>query len=155
MDRAADAGALSSTIGHVPADYHMKLSNLKAFDHSQVHVINSVDVHNTYLGVHPSPKASACKAKSTLYASCLFLTATKDVTRDDVLAWLLKSSINFDIIQRDNFERHTPETGQWLLNSTDFQKWMDSGPNIVWCHGIRKYDAMLYLSILTCDSRCR
>ena len=38
--------------------------------------------------------------------------------------------------KQDNvFSDHHPGTGQWFLESDQFQNWLDSNPTNLWCHG--------------------
>jgi hypothetical protein len=56
--------------------------------------------------------------------------------RDDVLANL--SLLDFHEKQKDVFANHHRGTGQWLLNTYNFQKWFtDKETSVLWCPGIR------------------
>ncbi|TAQ84511.1 hypothetical protein B7494_g7175 [Chlorociboria aeruginascens] len=55
--------------------------------------------------------------------------------RENILTKL--SSLDFDEYQRDAFAKHHPKTGQWLLETDEFQRWFrGNGPSILWCPGI-------------------
>jgi hypothetical protein len=49
------------------------------------------------------------------------------------------SSLNFYVVQENTFGRHTPGTGQWLLNDKTFQHLISTSGGIMWCHGMRRY----------------
>ena len=54
----------------------------------------------------------------------------------EAIAWL--SPLNFRIKQNDVFRAYHPGTGRWLLQSTEFQDWLDGGTKTIWCPGIRE-----------------
>jgi ankyrin repeat domain-containing protein 50 len=56
--------------------------------------------------------------------------------RDDILATL--SPLDFHEKQNDVFANHHLGTGQWLLNTDQFQKWFTGKEtSVLWCPGIR------------------
>jgi len=54
--------------------------------------------------------------------------------REEVLAWLSKE--NFKESQHDIRSRRLKNTGQWLLDNPDFQKWLNEDLSILWCEGL-------------------
>jgi len=54
--------------------------------------------------------------------------------REETLEWLSKE--NFKDIQDDVRNRRLENTGQWLLDSLDFQNWLNDGLSILWCEGL-------------------
>lgn len=57
--------------------------------------------------------------------------------RLDVLRWVSKMPTDdHHTIARD---KRTPQTGQWILQKQEFQRWIESSsPLLLWIHGIRK-----------------
>ena len=66
---------------------------------------------------------------------------TLDKESMEAIAWL--SPLNFRIKQNDVFRACHPGTGRWLLQSTEFQDWLDGGTKTIWCPGIRESWAQL------------
>ena len=58
----------------------------------------------------------------------------QDEERHAILSWL--SPLDFAAIQSDLIRRHTKNTGQWLLHSSEFRKWKDGTEKTLFCHGI-------------------
>jgi hypothetical protein len=56
--------------------------------------------------------------------------------RRKILVWLSKR--NFWTNQLDYFARAEEGTGQWLLDSPEFKKWIEGGKHFLWCCGDRK-----------------
>jgi hypothetical protein len=54
--------------------------------------------------------------------------------REEVLEWLSKE--NFKENQHDIRSRRLKNTGQWLLDNPDFQKWLNEDLSILWCEGL-------------------
>ncbi|KAH6618287.1 hypothetical protein B0J18DRAFT_275640 [Chaetomium sp. MPI-SDFR-AT-0129] len=55
--------------------------------------------------------------------------------RKELLAWL--SDLEFHDKQRDAFAKHHQSTGEWLLSSEPFQRWLrDEKTTTIWCPGI-------------------
>lgn len=52
----------------------------------------------------------------------------------EILDWL--SPIDYSPLQSDFFNRHQEGTGQWLLNSEEFQTWVDTAKQTLFCPGI-------------------
>ena len=53
---------------------------------------------------------------------------------ETVLEWL--TPIDYAPQQGDYFKRQQPGTGQWLLDSAEFQTWLDTGNQTLFCPGI-------------------
>ncbi|KAH6714552.1 nucleoside phosphorylase [Leptodontidium sp. MPI-SDFR-AT-0119] len=60
----------------------------------------------------------------------------KDILSQDleILDWL--TPINYGPQQSDFINRRQPGTGQWLLDSLDFQKWLETSQQTLFCPGI-------------------
>ncbi|KAF7181190.1 hypothetical protein CNMCM7691_000319 [Aspergillus felis] len=56
------------------------------------------------------------------------------VDRDGICNWL--SEVNYGPKHSDTFERKQEGTGEWLLNSIKFQKWLIDRKQTLLCHGI-------------------
>jgi Cdc6-like AAA superfamily ATPase len=52
----------------------------------------------------------------------------------EVLNWL--TSIDYGPQQRDSIGRRQPGTGQWLLDSTEYQAWLKTSKQTLFCPGI-------------------
>lgn len=50
--------------------------------------------------------------------------------------WL--SPLNFKLVQDEIFYDRQDGTGQWLLESEEFQGWRDGRAETLWCHGLRE-----------------
>lgn len=49
------------------------------------------------------------------------------------------SEQSFHTKQRDTFSKHSEGTGQWMVESNEFQQWFQGSQNsVLWCYGIRK-----------------
>ena len=46
------------------------------------------------------------------------------------------SPLDFIVKQEEVFAVHEPGTGQWLLDSSAFRKWIDGAIQVLWCYGI-------------------
>jgi hypothetical protein len=53
----------------------------------------------------------------------------------DIVAWL--SPLHFETKQKDAFSRHQEGTGQWMLDSKEFNDWFSGSGRTLWCPGIR------------------
>jgi hypothetical protein len=51
-----------------------------------------------------------------------------------ILNWL--TPIDYSLQQNDFISRRQPGTGQWLLNSPEFQSWLQTNGQILFCPGI-------------------
>lgn len=59
-----------------------------------------------------------------------------DPDSNTLIAWL--SALNFATVLRAHCNKRTPETGKWLLQLQDFQRWIsddDTDNRILWCKG--------------------
>jgi ankyrin repeat protein len=52
----------------------------------------------------------------------------------DVLNWITPD--DYGPLQSDHFRRRQAGTGEWLLNSMEFQKWLKTSQETLFCHGI-------------------
>jgi hypothetical protein len=47
--------------------------------------------------------------------------------------------VNFVSIQNDLVDKRTDKTGEWILDSDEFNKWLESPyVRVLWCPGIRE-----------------
>jgi hypothetical protein len=53
-----------------------------------------------------------------------------------IAAWI--SPLNFKATQLDMFQKRAPNTGQWLLNSSEFNAWLVGSSETLWSPGIRE-----------------
>ncbi|KAH6706258.1 hypothetical protein BKA61DRAFT_558724, partial [Leptodontidium sp. MPI-SDFR-AT-0119] len=60
--------------------------------------------------------------------------AHDDQQRQTILGWL--TSIDYGAQQRDFIDRRQQGTGQWLLNSDEFQTWLNAEKQTLFCPGI-------------------
>lgn len=51
----------------------------------------------------------------------------------EILDWITK--VVFASQQRDYFQRRQPGTGEWFLNSTEFQEWRKGSRKTMFCTG--------------------
>jgi hypothetical protein len=61
--------------------------------------------------------------------------------RLQIIEWI--SPLNFFPIQEDLLKKRQEGTGEWLLNSDPFVKWVSRNGQILWCPGIRKFPNLL------------
>jgi hypothetical protein len=54
--------------------------------------------------------------------------------RNEILSWL--NAIDYGPQQSDHLRRRQPGTGQWLLNSAEFQTWLETDKQTLFCSGI-------------------
>jgi hypothetical protein len=57
-----------------------------------------------------------------------------DQDRQKILAWL--TPVNYAPQQSDYLKRRQPETGQWLLDSAEYQTWLKTNKQTLFCPGI-------------------
>ena len=57
-----------------------------------------------------------------------------DQYRQKILDWL--TPVNYGSQQSDFINRRQPGTGQWLIESTEFQRWLDTKNQTLFCPGI-------------------
>ncbi|RYP17562.1 hypothetical protein DL765_004451 [Monosporascus sp. GIB2] len=58
----------------------------------------------------------------------------RDQEHQTALDWLTK--VNYGLPQSDYLRRRQDGTGQWLLDSTEFQAWVETGGQTLFCQGI-------------------
>ncbi|KAH8884964.1 purine and uridine phosphorylase [Thozetella sp. PMI_491] len=65
-----------------------------------------------------------------------YVQPTESAPKEDVeiLDWL--TTANYGARQSDNFARHRPGTGRWLLESSEFQDWLATNERTLFCPGI-------------------
>src|SRR5215471_9886748 len=63
-----------------------------------------------------------------------------------ILNWL--TSINYGSQQSDLVDRQQNGTGQWLLNSDEFQKWLNQSKQTLFCPGIPGAGKTMIVSIV-------
>lgn len=57
-----------------------------------------------------------------------------EIARQGILDWL--TPVNYAAQQRDFFGRRKKDTGQWLLDAAEFQKWVGCPNQVLYCPGI-------------------
>ncbi|KAH6908110.1 ankyrin repeat-containing domain protein [Coprinopsis sp. MPI-PUGE-AT-0042] len=70
----------------------------------------------------------------------------KPLSDADILEWL--SAINYRAIQMDNFDKVTPDTCSWFLQSEIFLQWLLSQEGIIWGTGMPGSGKTLLASIV-------
>ena len=71
----------------------------------------------------------------------------------NIVRWL--SHLNFWSKQDDTFERRQEGTGNWLLNDSTFQGWVNGKFNVLWCPGDRKTALHAYNAYISwCRKDC-
>ncbi|KAF3906944.1 hypothetical protein AA313_de0207952 [Arthrobotrys entomopaga] len=51
-----------------------------------------------------------------------------------ILRWL--TDVDYHSRQNDHFNSRQPKTGEWLLNSVQYQEWLHTNQKILFCHGM-------------------
>lgn len=95
-----------------------------SFAHSQNNNIQTstlIDVANQYVA------ESICYHQPTGHGT---------VDRWTIGHWL--SDLDFKETQKDIFANRTNGTGQWMLDSPEFNEWVAGGSKVLWCPGARK-----------------
>ena len=72
---------------------------------------------------------------------------------ESVLEWL--TPIDHAPQQSDYFKRQQPGTGQWLLDSAEFQTWLDTGNQTLFCPGIPGAGKTIITAIVIDNLRIR
>jgi len=72
---------------------------------------------------------------------------------ETVLEWL--TPIDYAPQQSDYFKRQQPGTGQWLLDSAEFQTWLDTGNQTLFCPGIPGAGKTIITAIVIDNLRTR
>jgi hypothetical protein len=67
----------------------------------------------------------------------------------EILNWL--TPIDYDAQQSDYIRRRQPETGQWLLDSKEFQTWLQTSKQTLYCPGIPGAGKTILTSIVVND----
>ncbi|KAI9854336.1 MAG: hypothetical protein M1813_001290 [Trichoglossum hirsutum] len=67
----------------------------------------------------------------------------------EILNWL--TPIDYDAQQNDYIRRRQPETGQWLLDSEEFQTWLQTSKQTLYCPGIPGAGKTILTSIVVDD----
>src|SRR5437016_5081120 len=68
-----------------------------------------------------------------------------------ILEWL--TPIDYAPQQSDYVRRRQPGTGQWFLDSTEFQSWLDTGNETLFCPGISGAEKTIITAIMI-DNIC-
>jgi len=80
------------------------------------------------------------------------VASTGTLDRRTLGDWL--SSLNFKDTQADVLDQRTDGTGQWFLESDEFNAWLVSVvPQTLWCTGMRKIlilGSICLLSLIVC-----
>jgi hypothetical protein len=77
------------------------------------------------------------------------LRGQHDQEYDAILNWLTR--IDYAPQQNDYIRRRQPGTGQWLLDSVEFQTWLRTGKQILFCPGIPGAGKTILTSIVVDD----
>ncbi|KAL6888004.1 hypothetical protein GGI43DRAFT_430957 [Trichoderma evansii] len=67
----------------------------------------------------------------------------------EILEWLAPGK--YGLQQSDYFDRRQPGTGQWLLKSTEFQEWIQTSKQTLFCQGIPGAGKTILTSIVIND----
>lgn len=73
----------------------------------------------------------------------------QDKDCEEILDWL--TPIDYGPQQSDFFKRRQPGTGQWLLNSTEYQNWLKASNQTLFCPGIPGAGKIILTSIVVND----
>lgn len=80
-------------------------------------------------------------------SSVVFLVRTQDDDgRQPILDWITKT--DYAPKQCDFIALHQPGTGQWLLNSVEFESWLNSNKQTLFCPGIPGVGKTIITSIV-------
>jgi hypothetical protein len=77
------------------------------------------------------------------------LRGQHDQQHDTILNWLTRN--DYAPQQNDYIRRRQPGTGQWLLDSTEFQTWLCTGKQTLFCPGIPGAGKTILTSIVVDD----
>jgi hypothetical protein len=61
-------------------------------------------------------------------------SAQSEQQRQEILDWL--TPMDYGPLQSDNLRRRQPGTGQWLLDSKEYQAWLETSGQTMFCPGI-------------------
>lgn len=67
----------------------------------------------------------------------------------EILDWITR--IDYSPQQRDNLRRRQPGTGKWLLDSSQFQRWLSTKKQTLFCPGIPGAGKTIQTSIVVDD----
>jgi Cdc6-like AAA superfamily ATPase len=80
------------------------------------------------------------------------LRVQHDQEHEAILKWLTPTE--YAPQQNDYIRRRQPGTGQWLLDSAEFQKWLDTSKQTLFCQGIPGAGKTILTSIVV-DDLCK
>jgi Cdc6-like AAA superfamily ATPase len=81
------------------------------------------------------------------------LRVQHNLEHENILEWL--TPINYAPQQSDYIRRRQQGTGQWLLNSTEFQTWLNNGKQTLFCPGIPGVGKTILTAIVIDDLTTR
>ncbi|KAH0543788.1 hypothetical protein FGG08_001970 [Glutinoglossum americanum] len=81
------------------------------------------------------------KGKTTGYRIFSKRLTPVDEESKGIVKWL--SPLNFWTKQNDTFGRRQEGTGEWLLETDEFKKWLDGTERILWCPGLHYLERSL------------
>lgn len=73
----------------------------------------------------------------------------KNQDQDEILTWL--TSFDFQLTQNDYIRRRQAGTGQWLLDSSEYQRWLNEREQTLFCPGIPGAGKTILASIVVDD----
>jgi len=76
-----------------------------------------------------------------------------DEEHETILKWL--TPIDYDPQQNDYIRRRQPGTGQWLLNSLEYQSWLNTSEQTLFCPGIPGAGKTILTAIMIDDLTIR
>ncbi|KAJ4855375.1 ankyrin repeats (3 copies) domain-containing protein [Trichoderma breve] len=76
------------------------------------------------------------------------ITSKEDI---EILEWL--TPVNYGLQQSDCFQRRHPGTGQWLLNSAEYQEWLHTSQQTLFCQGIPGSGKTILTSMSTAKAK--
>jgi hypothetical protein len=96
---------------------------------------------------------STAKAKTLVRKPfpALILVCAHDIQeRREIVNWL--SPLNFKAVQGEILRIGQERTGQWALESEEFQTWRNGSKEMLWCCGIR--EPYFYIGIALVSDPC-
>ncbi|KAI9765361.1 MAG: hypothetical protein M1840_007441 [Geoglossum simile] len=81
------------------------------------------------------------------------LRVQHDQEHETILEWL--TPIDYMPQQNDYIERRQSGTGQWLLDSSEFQTWLDNGKQTLFCPGIPGAGKTIFTAVVIGDLTTR
>ncbi|KAI8681950.1 hypothetical protein NCS55_00448800 [Fusarium keratoplasticum] len=76
-------------------------------------------------------------------------SAQRNQEHQDILDWL--TTIEYAPLQHDNLRRRQPGTGQWLLDSEQYQAWLKTSRQTLFCPGIPGAGKTILTSVVVDD----